>query len=78
MPHVLLVIDQLASGGAPRSVLKLTQALLDSHIRVSLISLSDRVGLPIPEGAEWHVVPFTPGMELGETASLPAPCQAAR
>ncbi|MDI5891864.1 glycosyltransferase [Halomonas rhizosphaerae] len=59
MPHVLLVIDQLASGGAPRSVLKLTRALLDSHIRVSLISLSDRVGLPIPEGAEWHVVPFT-------------------
>lgn len=60
MPHVLLVIDQLASGGAPRSVLKLTRALLDSHIGVSVISLSDRVGLPIPEGAEWHVVPFTP------------------
>ncbi|SFT81659.1 glycosyltransferase [Halomonas saccharevitans] len=60
MPHVLLVIDQLASGGAPRSVLKLTRALLESHIRVSLISLSDRVGLPIPEGAECHVVAFTP------------------
>lgn len=60
MPHVLLVIDQLASGGAPRSVLKLTRALLESHIRVSLISLSDRVGLSIPEGAECHVVPFTP------------------
>jgi glycosyltransferase involved in cell wall biosynthesis len=33
---------------------------LDSNIRVSLISLSDRLGLPIPDGAEWHVVPFTP------------------
>lgn len=60
MPHVLLVIDQLASGGAPRSVLKLTRALLESDIRVSLISLSDRLGLPIPNGAEQHVVPFTP------------------
>ena len=61
MPHVLLVIDQLASGGAPRSVLKLTRALLDSNIKVTLISLSDRLGLPVPDGAESHVVPFTPG-----------------
>lgn len=60
MPHVLLVIDQLASGGAPRSVLKLTRALLESQIRVTLISLSDRGGLPIPAEAERHVVPFTP------------------
>ncbi|EPC04117.1 hypothetical protein L861_02060 [Litchfieldella anticariensis FP35 = DSM 16096] len=60
MARVLFLIDQIASGGAPRSVLKITRALLAAGSHVTLISLSDRLGLPIPEDAEAHVVPFTP------------------
>lgn len=60
MAHALFLIDQLASGGAPRSVLKVTRALLASGVRVTLISLSERTGLSVPDGAQLHVVPFTP------------------
>ncbi|MBB3143485.1 glycosyltransferase [Halomonas organivorans] len=60
MPHALFLVDQLASGGAPRSVLKVTRALVASGVRVTLVALSDRLGLPVPEGAEVHVVAFTP------------------
>ncbi|QFT85196.1 N-acetylgalactosamine-N,N'-diacetylbacillosaminyl-diphospho-undecaprenol 4-alpha-N-acetylgalactosaminyltransferase [Halomonas sp. THAF12] len=60
MPHALFLIDQLASGGAPRSVIKVARALNDSGVRVTLIALSDRVRLPIPEGVEVHTVPFAP------------------
>lgn len=57
---VLFVIDQLASGGAPRSVLKLARAMRDQGVSVTLMSLSERLGLTVPEGVEVCVVPFTP------------------
>ncbi|MFG6176970.1 glycosyltransferase [Halomonas sp. THAF12] len=60
MQSVLFVIDQLASGGAPRSVLKLARAMRDEGVSVTLMSLSDRLGLPVPEGVEVCVVPFVP------------------
>ncbi|MBB3232281.1 glycosyltransferase [Halomonas stenophila] len=60
MQRVLFVIDQLASGGAPRSVLKLTRAMLAQGVSVTLVALSERLGLDVPEGAEVRVVPFTP------------------
>ncbi|MCE8014980.1 glycosyltransferase [Halomonas sp. MCCC 1A17488] len=60
MARFLFIIDQLASGGAPRSVIKLTRALLERQHQVTLVSLRDPVTLPVPEGASVHVVPFTP------------------
>ncbi|MBW6391991.1 glycosyltransferase [Billgrantia antri] len=60
MAKFLFIIDQLSSGGAPRSVIKLTRALLEQEHRVTLIALRAPVTLPVPEGASVHVVPFAP------------------
>ncbi|MCE8050721.1 glycosyltransferase [Halomonas daqingensis] len=60
MIKALFIIDHLSDGGAPRSVLKLTRALLAKQVEVTLVSLSEDVSLPIPDGARLIVAPFTP------------------
>lgn len=64
MPKALFIIDQFASGGAPRAVAKLIRALVGHDIDITLVVLSDRHALELPGSVDVHRLPFSPRNRL--------------
>ena len=58
MTHVLFVTDHLGGGGAPLSILALSEALARRGCRVTILSLQDKVWHELPDGVDVQVLGF--------------------